>query len=201
LVGGASPALAGGPAVDFASPGVLANNWSPTLNGYSMGWKFNVLQPIAVNKLGYFNWGPNGGGITTPHQVGIFDSTGTLLVSTTVNPGDPTSGLWVWKSLQTPFMLQAGNSYVIAGLTGPTDLYTYSVQSILVDPSISFVENRYRRTPTGTLINPTFTTNAYSGYHWFGPNFDGNVVPEPALLQLPFLLGMGGFAYWRRRKN
>lgn len=201
LIAGSVGVALAGPAVDFTTPGVLANNWSPTNNGFSMGWEFNVLQPIEVTKLGYFNYGPQGGGIVTPHQVGIFDSMGTLLVSTTVNPGDPTSGLWVWKSLSTPFMLAPGNGYVIAGLTGPTDLYTYSVPSIVVDPNIAYVKNRYERTPSGTLINPTYTTSVYPGFHWFGPNFDSrDVVPEPALLQLPFLLGMGGFAYWRRRR-
>ncbi len=186
------------PALDFSTPGVLANNWSPTLNGFSMGWEFDVLAPIEVSRLGYFNHGPQGGGIVTPHEVGIFDSYGTLLVSTTVNPGDPVSGLWVWKSLATPFTLAPGTGYVIAGLTGPTDLYTYSVSSIAVDPRIAYVKNRYQRTPSGTLINPLYTTSFYPGYHWFGPNMD--IVPEPSLLQLPFLLGMGGFAYWRRRK-
>jgi hypothetical protein len=195
-----SAGLAGanGPAIDFTTPGVLVNSWSPVNNGFSMGWEFNVLNPVQVSRLGYFNYGVSGGGITTSHQVGIFDSVGNLLVSTTVNPGDPTSGLWVWKSLASPFTLAAGNGYRIAGLTGPSDLHTYSVASIVQDPNIAYVTNRYIRTPTGTLINPTFTTTRYSGYHYFGPNFD--IVPEPALMQLPFLLGMGGFAYWRRRK-
>lgn len=186
------------PAVDFTTPGTLINSWNPNINGFSMGWEFDVLNPIQVTRLGYFNWGPAGNGITTPHDVGIFDSGGNLLVSTTVNPGDPTSGLWVWKSLASPFSLAVGSGYRIAGLTGPTDMYTFGVPSIVQDPNISYIRNRYVRTPTGMLINPTFTTAAYQGYHWFGPNMD--IVPEPALIQLPFLLGMGGFAYWRRRR-
>jgi len=208
----ATPAIADGPAVDFSVIGAVANNWSSTQNGFSMGWEFDVLEPIAVSRLGYFNYGPDRQavpigqepGIVTSHEVGIFDSNGLLLVSTTINPGDPVQGNWVWKSLEAPFSLPVGTGYRIAGLTGPTDLYTYSVPDITVDPSIRYVTNRYIRTPTGTLINPLYTTSAYPGYHFFGPNMDitamPDVVPEPALLQLPFLLGMGGFAYWRRRK-
>lgn len=29
---------------------------------------------------------------------------------------------------------------------------------------------------------------------------NNNVIPEPALIQLPALLGLGGFAWWRRRR-
>lgn len=188
-----------GPALDFTTIGTVGNNWSPTLNGFSMGWEFNVLNPIEIARLGYFNYGPSGSGITQAHQVGIFNSSGVLLVSTTVNPGDPVQGNWAWKSLVTPYHLSAGTGYVIAALTGKDDLYTWSVPSIVQDPSISYVRNRYQRTPTGTLINPTFTTSFYPGYHFFGPNMD--IVPEPAFLQLPMLMGLGGLAYWRRRKQ
>ncbi len=188
-----------GPAIDFTQIGSLINNWNPNTNGFSLGWEFDVLQPITIARLGYFNYGPNGQGITTPHQVGIFDANGFLLVSATVNPGDPVQGLWAWHSLASPFTLPVGTGYRIAGLTGPTDLYTYSVPSITVDPSIIYVRNRYIRTPTGQLINPLYTTSAYPGYHFFGPNMD--IVPEPALVQLPFLLGMAGLGYWKRRRT
>jgi len=191
------------PALDFTQLGSLTNNWSPTKDGFSMGWEFNVLQPVLVDRLGYFNYGPTGQGITTPHEVGIFDSNGTLLVSTTVNPGDPVSGIWAWKTLSSPFELAPGQGYVLAGLTGPTDLYTYRVNSITVDPSISYVKNRYVRTGTGALIFPIYTVSE-TGYSYFGPNMDlRNVppVPEPALIQLPLLLGMAGLGYWRRRRS
>jgi len=201
LVALAGPATAIGPAIDFTTIGPVANNWSQTNNGFSMGWEFNVLTPVQISSLGYFNYGPQGGGITTPHQVGIFDSNGVLLVSTTVNPGDPVQGLWAWKSLNSPFVLPVGTGYRIAGLTGPVDKYTYSVPSIIVDPSIAYVTNRYIRTPTGQLVNPLLTLTTQPGYHWFGPNMELSPVPEPALLQLPFLLGLGGLAYWRRRKS
>ena len=201
LIAGSGGVAAAGPAVDFSLPGALINNWNPNLNGFSLGWEFDVLQPLQIERLGYFNYGVDGSGITTSHEVGIFDSVGNLLVSTTVNPGDPTSGLWVWKALSTPFVLAPGSGYVVAGLSGPTDLYTYAVDSITVDPNIEYIKNRYQRTPSGMLINPLFTISVYPGYHWFGPNFDGSPVPEPALLQLPFLLGMGGLAYWRRRRS
>lgn len=187
-----------GPAVNFSTPGPLINVWSATNDGFSLGWEFNVLEPVLVGRLGYFNYGPpGGGGITTPHEVGIFDSAGNLLVSATVNPGDPVSGWFAWKSLPSPFLLPAGTGYRIAGTTGPVDRYTYSVPSITVHPSIEWVRNRFVRTPLQNLQFPTQTTDLYPGYHWFGPNFD--IVPEPALMQLPLLLSLGGLCWWRRR--
>ena len=192
-------ALAGGPAIDFTSPGSLGNTWHPALGGWSMGWEFNLLNPMEVTDLGYFNWG-RGNGISEAHDVGIFDSVGNLLVSTTVNPGDPVSGLWVWKSLSSPFTLNPGN-YVIAGTTGQFDFYTWSVDPVSIDPNVQYVKNRYMR--SNTLVMPLFTNTTLPNYSYFGPNFkmqQPDVIPEPALMQLPFLLGMGGFAYWRRRK-
>lgn len=190
-------AMASGPAIDFTAPGTLGNSYHPALGGWSMGWEFNLLNPMTVTDLGYFNWGRGGNGIGEAHDVGIFDSVGNLLVSTTVNPGDPVSGLWVWKSLSSPFTLSAGN-YVIAATTGQFDLYTWSVNPVTIDPNVQYVKNRYIR--SNVLVNPLFTNARLPNYSYFGPNFKGDVVPEPALLQLPFLLGLSGFAYWRRRK-
>ncbi|NLI00846.1 MAG: hypothetical protein GX446_15295 [Chthonomonadales bacterium] len=202
VVLGGSVAVAG-PAIDFTSPGTLGNNYHPALGGYSMGWEFNLTKAMTITDLGYFNWGRGGNGIGESHSVGIFDSVGNLLVSTTVNPGDPTSGLWVWKSLSTPFVLAPGSGYRIAGTTGQFDRYTWSVNPVMIDPNVQYVQNRYIR--SNTLVNPLYTFATLPPYSYFGPNFRGevmpDVVPEPALLQLPFLLGMGGFAYWRRRKT
>lgn len=192
-------AQAVGPAVSFSSPGTLINNWSSTLDGFSLGWEFDVLKPVWVGRLGYFNYGPLGAGITTPHQVGIFDASGNLLVSATVNPGDPVQGWFAWKPLTSPFLLPVGTGYRIAATTGPLDLYTYSVSSITVDPDIAWVTNRYVRTPTSTLLFPTRTIGSYPGYHFFGPNFD--IVPEPATVQLPLLLSFAALAWWRRNRR
>jgi hypothetical protein len=49
----------------------------------------------------------------------------------------------------------------------------------------------YPETPVdGAMIGPNFK---------FGPS--GPAVPEPALVQLPFLLGLGGVGLWCRRRQ
>jgi hypothetical protein len=48
----------------------------------SVGWRFDVLAPLTVTALEYFD--ENGDGLHSAHAVGIWDPSGTLLVTTVI---------------------------------------------------------------------------------------------------------------------
>jgi hypothetical protein len=186
------------------TPALSFTDFSGTGSGqYSIGWEFDVLSPVTVSGLGMFDYldNLNPGG----HDVGIFDSAGNLVAgaTATVLPTDPKTGWFRFAALTTPVNLPVGSNYRIAGVT-LDQYYSYSWPNPpvgwAVDPSIRYVRNRYL--DGDLLVYPTQTDND-GPYGFFGPNMmlrNGDPVPEPALIQLPALLGLGGLAWWRRRR-
>ena len=67
------------PAVEYATSGTLSDS-----RPFTVGYTFSLSAPVTINALGYWD---NGRG--SSHQVGIWDSAGTLLTSTTVLGTDP----------------------------------------------------------------------------------------------------------------
>ena len=76
-----SPAFGDTPAATFSNL-----SGTPLVNGpYTLGWQFKVNTAIDVTALGVFDSGQDG--LVESHDVGIWDSTGNLLVSATVQSG------------------------------------------------------------------------------------------------------------------
>jgi hypothetical protein len=169
-------------AVDFASPTIDFTNGS-----WSIGWGFMVNESIVVNGLGFYDDQKNG--LSQTHDVGIFDSTGALVVSGQVQQDDPLNSWWRWTSV-TPTTLVAGQSYQIAGVTGQEN-YTWNPEGFLTASEISFMSDLY--TSSSTLVNPLSSSDVVG---WFGPNFSftgNNVVPLPgAVVLLALALGTVG---------
>ena len=120
---------------------------------YSLGENFTVDHAIQITALGYLDIG------SQDHQVGIYDLSGNLLVSTTVDPStDPLSDFFNYHTLATPITLAAG-TYVLAGTDGPDGgdiTYTGSAGSFVTDfqvaPGFSFFNDRF--TASSTLAFP-----------------------------------------------
>ena len=137
--------------------------------------------------------------------MGIFDSDGNLLASTTVMPSDTLINGFRYRNLLTPLTLTSGVDYRIAAVMGDK---TYAYNSPFpppgwsVHPSIEWAFPAESSVVDGTLQFPDNEHSERWGY--FGPNFlirDANPVPEPGWLQLPALLALGGLSWWRRRKD
>ena len=159
--------------------------------GYSLGYEFKMNSTETVTQLGYFDDGL----MTQSHAVGIYTTAGTLLASTTVTTADALTANFRYHAI-APLTLSAGQTYVIAGVSGVLDPYAFNPTALSTDPSVTFISGDYRQ--SFTLEFPT-TIDHFVGY--FGPNFIvRSAVPEPSTV---CLLGIGATSSlvgaWRRR--
>jgi len=178
----------------------------------NFGWTFTTSEDRAVTALGLFDVGANG--LVDAHEVGIWDSTGTLLVSAIVQsqaltPSVSALGDWRFASVASTYL--AAGSYTIGAFfpSHPNQLdgdafvaangpnipvvttpgwLTYG-QGVFASGTESFVR------PTGVIgdtFNPSF----------FGPNFLSTGVPEPSMwIMMIFGFGAIGFAMRRSRNQ
>jgi hypothetical protein len=181
--------------VDFVNPS--PNQTFTSGNSYSLGWEFTVgNQPLFLKSLGYFAYGTDGILVDT-HPVGIFDTTGNLLVSTTVTTADPLAGWWRWSSVESSnIQLAAGQTYIVSAPT-IRDSYTLNPIGFTVNPLITYDAARWEFSTL--LVFPTnVEPSVTAGY--FGPNIDFRAAPVPVppslFLLAPGLLGVIGL---RRR--
>lgn len=195
------PAAADSLAMNFESAPVAHE-------GYMiLGWTFTTNSSITVTGLGYYDYQQDG--FATGHQVGIFDSQGTLLTSAYLSPGTDAGldGFFRYVSI-VPVTLSAGQTFIVAGTTGGDyDLWAYgngdgilqwpatvpllglSADSrIAIDPEGAL----YQYDTSGVLKSPA---NHYGNYTIYaGPNFVIASVPLPSslLLLIPGFLGLVG---------
>jgi Domain of unknown function (DUF4082)/PEP-CTERM motif len=197
----ATPMIVHGSAYEFTTAPISFDSQ------LSLGFTFTTNSAISVTHLGYFD--NEGDGFLTDHEVGIFDTAGTLLVSTLLSAGigDTLTGHFRYKSIN-PFALAAGQSYVIAATTyGFSDPWAYgispgSITGFTVDPSISIgsTASLYRYQGDNILRKPGSSVG-YTVYA--GPNFltaASGAVPEPANWAL-MLAGFGVVGAALRRRH
>jgi hypothetical protein len=203
LGGGMAPARADNPAMSFATDSIGFSTDFQTL-----GWQFTTNSPITVDALGYFDF--LGDGLAVPHEVGIFDSAGNLLTSTTVAAGttDPLIGSFRYAPI-TPFDLPAGQTFTIGGTTDRRDnssgfdVWAYKVAPLTSDPAITIPDSgRFIVTAGDDLVFPTTDgqVNLYAGPNFLlGPT--PSSTPEPNSLALLATGGLPLLGFLRRRRR
>jgi len=177
-------------AFSFTGEGSAINNGT----GYSLGFQFTVTSPVLVDALGWWDAAAPDD-LTDSHQVGIFDTSGDLLTSTTVLTTDPITDGFAYDSI-TPYLLSAG-TYVISGVTGTNDEYASGVTGFTTAPWFTYGNNLY--IVSSTLQFPT-TNSTSDGVGFFGPNFDATPTPEPATFGLIGVGLLAGAVVFRKRQ-
>lgn len=163
--------LTGNPAISEIVPTAGASGLSvPAV----IGWEFTANSSITVTALGMVDADANG--LLAGHDVGLWDSSGTLLASATIasgtaaelGPGTPA----YFRYVNVPQVeLQAGGNYIVGALyagLGQSDGWWTNWTSLALDPSITMVGGRMKWN-TSTLVRPNDA--AFTNIGPFGPTF------------------------------
>jgi hypothetical protein len=158
----------------------------------TLGSQFTVSSSVTVSEAGV--WDYLSDGLVDSHEVGVWDSVGTLLDTATVAAGtvDPLMDGFRWAALATSLTLNPGQTYYVGAYypTAPNNAPNASdyiaAGSQTVNPPFTYVGNAYNG-DNGFDANGLRTAGGLQGF--FGPDL---AVPEPttmiagALLLLPF---------------
>lgn len=167
-----------------------SSSFSSDSRPFTLGFEFTTSVTYQINALGYWDDGAD-------HPVGLWDTVGNLLVSTTVLSTDPVYGHFAYDPVS--YTLVPG-TYRIGGLFngGPFPELATGVTSL---PGYTWINDEQQGGPVLTF--PTVATNG--GYGTNGlPIVDFSVqtgVPEPSslLLLVGGLMVVGGGVLRRRR--
>ncbi len=146
---------------------------------WTLGYSFLVNTSINVTGLGVYD--VNGDGLNVSHAVGIWDSNGNLLASTTVAAGSvaPLDGGFRFSSIST-LALTAGSIYFVGSVNGlDDDGWLQDPLSITAASEITYLSRQYQ-VSGGGLVFPDLVGSGKTGY--FGANFEFNAIPEPGTL-------------------
>ena len=178
-----------------------------TANGLvaTHGFQFTPLVNILVDSLGYLDVGQDG--LATGHQVGIWNSVGTLLASATVTTGDSTLSGAVLAGAQfrftpiTPVLFLSGQTYTLgAGDDSSDNIYAdFSGSQTSNAPSLLTVSSVGYYNVTSGFADPTNTI----GNHYDVGNFTAlaATAPEPSSAALTTLALAGILAVGFRRRR
>jgi hypothetical protein len=197
----AAPSARATPVLTFSGGGTAFNQ------NQDVGWQFNVVSPITVSDLEWFD--STGTGLSVAHMVGIWSPAGALLTSILIPAGTAAplvTGNWREEQI-VPIALVPSQGYVVGGenFVASTDRVACANGGICggpialnLNPALQFVNGTFSDLSVG-FAEPTFFTAAPQGL--FGASFSvATAAPEPASFTL---LGAAlvGFGLIRRRKR
>jgi hypothetical protein len=196
VIAGTAPIASASALVDFTGGQVETNN-----NNETYGYSFTVSgSSFSVDGLGVFD------SFSTPlalsHAVGLWDSAGNLIASTTIGPSDtPVAstdafGQWLEASI-TPVILTPGQYFAgVFYLVGTEDVLVLGTPNSVA--GISYDSAQYNFGGSLAFPDSSFGTTLV-GPAVLGTSF-GTSVPEPITLSL-FGAGLAGAVAMRRRKK
>ncbi len=178
-----------------ATPALLADSLGVTYSDttgfvdlgnppFTLGWEFTVTSSIQVNGLAIYDQDENG--LVDSYQVGIWNSSGTLLVSGTVASGTTDPLIDQFREVGvTATVLAPGDYFIGAVFTTGDDPVVFPGNSLTDFASGAGVTYDGATFANGsTLADPT---NADASPGFFGPNFvytSTTATPEPSSVLL-----------------
>ena len=168
------------------------------------GWEFALSSSITIDGLGF--WDHNSDGLVGDHEVGLWNSDGSmLLASTTVTNASSTPeangagpGRWLFNDIND-LTLGVG-SYVIGAFFTPNNSDVAGVRSVATTiPELTFVNARQEQQPVGLEFPSLVIPQANAGVFGGNLRLKDAAVPVPTTL---YLLGLGalGLGFSRRRR-
>lgn len=166
--------------IDITDTALYSYTWT---THYTLGYSFTVGNtPLTFNALGVFDvisatpsplsaGHANAAGLSSSHEVGVWDSVGNLIASATVNPGDPTIasansyGNWVYQTI-TPTTLTAGTYTIGALFLAGSDPVMILQTAINNAAGVAYVQGYYAGGNVLTLPTGTYPRNEQQ---YFGP--------------------------------
>jgi hypothetical protein len=163
------------------------------IDQFTLGYAFEDRKPTSVVGLGSLESRVFAGDMA----VGLWDSAGALLASTTVSlPGSPVgSAPWVFSPI-TPVALTPGQTYYV-GYFGES-YYATEVNPISVDPHIKFLHDAWAY---GGLAFPSNVAGKFVEHAYFGGNVElsSAATPEPSTWAM-MLTGLAALGAALRRR-
>jgi hypothetical protein len=158
----------------------------------TVGFEFTLSKDTTIDALGYFDDGKG-----KDHEVGIWNSAGSLLASTTVHGSDVLSGNYYYSAIGA-LTLSAG-TYVIGGTyLGDRAAIPYALMDLTTASNFSWT--RALQTGGTGLLQPTQAVSGYGDYGIAAVNFSVAAVPEPATYAM-LLGGLGMLGAVARRRR
>lgn len=167
-------------------------------DGDTVGWRFSVDRPVIVTHLGFWD----GDFATLPmlnsHDVALWDSSGLLLASNTVQASSPLTGQFRYEPVSN-LVIGPGTYNLGAFYPGPnTNADGYLTGTTGITMAAGFMMLNTLRDPDGPQSGLVFPSVATAPGGRFGPNLLFVEVPEPSVLSV---LGILALMCVRRRSR
>jgi len=159
----------------------------------AVGWQFTAKSDLDVTHLGVLDLGE--AGLSDRHDVGIFNSEGDLLVSTSIPSGLNGSLMldsMIYNSIGL-VTLQKDETYYILADNWTQDSFSYGWDTVEYSNDIEWL--KFSETTGGSILDSVLHFDGQPGN--LGPGFLYRVAPSPGALAL---LGLAGVASRRRRR-
>ncbi len=169
---------------------------------WTLGWKFSVNAPYAVDSLGVYDSGQDG--LAGSAQVGLWlASGGSPIAEASVPTGTAgeLDGYFRFTAI-APTILTPGTEYIVGSyLSGDLATALFGGNGT-VDPLVTVLDVRYSPEGSAAFAFPSETDPGTDGAAFLGGNFRGAVspVPLPAALWL-FGSGVAGLVAIVRRRS
>ncbi|MDG2201012.1 MAG: hypothetical protein P8K80_07500 [Phycisphaerales bacterium] len=162
----------------------------------AIGWQFTATNDLDVTHLGVLDLGE--AGLGDRHTVGLFNSAGDLLVSSTISAGlngDLMLDSMIYNSVDVTSLQKNETYYILAdNWNAGQDAFTFGWNTVDFSNDIDWMG--FSESTGGSIFDPVVHFNNGEPGN-IGPGFMYRVAPSPGALAL---LGLAGIASRRRRR-